>query len=167
MGILCLEPSWVLQSSPLLQPQWADLELRTHITRTTPPEQGSPSFPFQLQEPNGLESLSNHIASSKEGRKLLPEGFPSSLHPPQAAPATGDLVQTHGHGELWMGMKGKGSSPCSQSLPQGAHRHIPSSLYRLAEAFWLPPLDWWKMGLFTPWTTVRTARKRKINKKTP
>lgn len=78
------------------------------------PKPGSPSFPFQLQEPNDLESLGNHIASYKEGRKFLPEGSPSFLHPPQAAPTTGDLA----HAPLWMGMKGKGSSPHSQVYPK-------------------------------------------------
>lgn len=88
------------------------------------PDLGAPSYPFQLQEPKGLESLSNHLASHREGRKLLPEGFLSFLHPPQAASATGDLAQTPGPHTAVDGHEGEGK----KSPPAGLHP--PQSLIR-------------------------------------
>lgn len=151
MGILCLQPFWVLQSSPLLQPQRADLQFRTRTTSTNPFRAGLSFLPFPTTEPNRLESLSHPIASYKEGRKLLPEGFPSFLYPPQAATTTRDLAQTPRPRTAVGGHEGEGQQPLlsglhsPQSLPQGAHRHISSSPDHLPEAFWLPPLARWKM----------------------
>lgn len=67
------------------------------------PQPGSASFPFQLQKPNSLESFNNRMASYKEGWKMLPEGFCSSLWPP----SPGTWPRPQGRHE------GGGNSPCS------------------------------------------------------